>query len=108
MTPSQSSLLDVNVAINLISDAHLDVFDVAYLLSAVSDQAATAKLFKSRFPEKTLVSVAPPGRDYSKHILSYPPETRPIDQMAKGHPINRLRELLPWGEISPAKILAAA
>lgn len=62
---------DVNVAINLISDAHRDLYDVAYLLTADSDQAATAKMLRETFAPKRLISVAPPGRQHSKHILQY-------------------------------------
>lgn len=62
---------DVNVAISLIDDAHRDIFDHAYLLTADSDQGATARLFKERFPNKTLTSVVPPGQGASKSILSH-------------------------------------
>ncbi|MER9507869.1 NYN domain-containing protein [Mesorhizobium sp. M0579] len=56
---------DVNLGIHLISDAHLDRFDVAYLVTADSDQVATARMFKDRFPKKQIISVAPPGRSHS-------------------------------------------
>jgi hypothetical protein len=71
---------DVNVAINLISDAHLDVFDVAYLVTADSDQLATARMFRQRFPGKMLISVAPPGRSHSKAIIELAHATRTIRQ----------------------------
>ncbi|WP_425595708.1 NYN domain-containing protein [Pseudorhizobium flavum] len=69
---------DVNLAINLISDAHLDRFDVAYLITADSDQVATAKMFRERFPGKTLFSVAPPGRSHSKEIVRHVHGTKAI------------------------------
>jgi hypothetical protein len=47
--------------------------DTAYLLTADTDQAATAGLFARRFPKKKLVSVSPPGRTHSQHILSHTP-----------------------------------
>jgi hypothetical protein len=62
---------DINVAIHLINDAWLDRYDHAYLLSGDSDQAATARLFKSQFPDKKLTAVTPPGRPHSKHITAY-------------------------------------
>lgn len=62
---------DVNLAISLIDDGHRDIFDHAYLLSADGDQAATARLFKERFPEKKLTTVAPPGRSHSKVVLQH-------------------------------------
>lgn len=62
---------DINVALALFNDARLDVLDVAYLLSSDSDQAATARILKAQFPEKRLVTVAPPGRNFSVHIEKY-------------------------------------
>lgn len=70
---------DVNLAIHLISDAHLNRFDVAYLVTADSDQVATAKMMKERFPEKQIISVAPPKRSHSKEIISYVDDTRAIE-----------------------------
>ena len=62
---------DINVALSLIMDAQDDVFDRAYLVTADSDQAATARLFKDRFPQKQLITVAPPGRNFSVDIARY-------------------------------------
>jgi uncharacterized LabA/DUF88 family protein len=62
---------DINVALALFDDAYQGVFDHAYLLSADSDQAATAKMFKTRFPEKRLTSVVPPGREPSKSVMAH-------------------------------------
>jgi hypothetical protein len=67
---------DVSVALHLMLDAIDDVYDIAYLISADSDQVATAKLFKERFgpssaTPKKLHSVAPPNRPHSGHIKSY-------------------------------------
>jgi hypothetical protein len=73
---------DVNLALALIDDAHRDIFDHAYLVTADSDQAATARLFAERFPAKTLTSVAPPMRPHSKNILAY---TRRTVVINKGH-----------------------
>lgn len=53
---------DINVALHLMLDAIDDIFDIAILLSADSDQAATAKLFRQRFPDKRLLGVAPPNK----------------------------------------------
>lgn len=62
---------DINVALNLFIDGFGDVYDKAYLLTSDSDQAASAKLFRTTFPNRTLVTVCPPGRkpsiDISKH-----------------------------------------
>lgn len=53
---------DINVALHLMLDAVDDVYDMAILLSADSDQAATAKIFCDRFPDKRLLGVAPPNK----------------------------------------------
>ncbi len=50
---------DINLALSVYDDAVQDVMDTAYLLTADTDQAATAKLFAKRFPGKKLVSVSP-------------------------------------------------
>ncbi len=62
---------DINVALSLFSDAMQDKFDWAYLLSADSDQAATARYLKLFFKEKRLVTVVPPGKEVSKNIANF-------------------------------------
>jgi uncharacterized LabA/DUF88 family protein len=64
----QEKETDVNIAVHLIDDAYQDQFDVAYLLTSDSDQGAVARMLKFRFPDKKLVSVAPPGMEISKAI----------------------------------------
>jgi hypothetical protein len=56
------------LALAVLDDAYRDVFDVAYIITADSDQAATARLFKRRFPRKQFVSIVPPGMEASKAI----------------------------------------
>lgn len=70
----QEKETDVNVALFLFDDAYQNEFDTAYLLTADSDQGATARMLKKRFPEKKLVSVVPPGKEASKSIMSYADE----------------------------------
>jgi hypothetical protein len=55
---------DINVALQLILDGLDDVYDVALLLSADTDQVATARFFHERLAPrgKVLVGVAPPDR----------------------------------------------
>lgn len=62
---------DINVALSLIVDAQDDVFDIGYLLSADSDQAATGRFFRERYPQKKLVAVAPPGREPCAKLRAY-------------------------------------
>jgi len=57
--------------LHVFDDAHRDVFDHAYLVTADSDQAATARMFSERFQAKKLTAVCPPGRPHSQHILRY-------------------------------------
>lgn len=60
---------DVNLAIAVIDDAHRDIFDRAYIVTADGDQAATIGLLQSRFPEKDIVSVILPGQNHNQAIL---------------------------------------
>lgn len=62
---------DINVALSLILDGCDDIYDMAILLSADSDQAATAKFFTERFPHKRLLAVAPPDRPVSDKVKPY-------------------------------------
>ena len=61
---------DVNLALAILDDAHRDVFDHCYLVTADGDQAATARLLRSRFDEKRIFTVAPPGKQHNKMLLS--------------------------------------
>lgn len=62
---------DVNLALHLFNDARHNRFHTAYLLTADSDQSATAKMFRDEFPEKKFITVSPPGRNISHNIFSY-------------------------------------
>jgi len=54
---------DINVALSAVLDGIDDVYDVAFILSADSDQVATVTKIRERTPEKKVVFAAPPGRD---------------------------------------------
>jgi hypothetical protein len=60
---------DVNLAISIIDDAHRDVFDHCYLVTADSDQAATARMLKRSWPDKKLTTVMITGRTHSKALI---------------------------------------
>lgn len=62
---------DINVSLSCLFDALDDVYDVAYLLSADSDQAATARVFKERFGDKRLIPVAPPNKKVPTKVADY-------------------------------------
>lgn len=62
---------DVNLAIRLIRDGFQNRYDCAYIVTADSDQAASARHFRALFPDKKLISVTPPGKPHSKAILQH-------------------------------------
>jgi hypothetical protein len=62
---------DVNLALAVLDDAYTTELTDFYLVTADSDQGATAKMFKARFPNKRLVSVVPPGQAPSKSIATH-------------------------------------
>ena len=55
-------MTDVNIAVELLSDAFTDAFDVALLFSADSDLVPPVKKVRSLFPEKRIIACFPPGR----------------------------------------------
>jgi hypothetical protein len=61
MVPSEK-MTDVNIAVELLSDAFSGDYDVAMLVSADSDLVAPVKKVKALFPGKQIVACFPPGR----------------------------------------------
>lgn len=59
---------DINLCLSLMMDAHDDIFDVAFLATADTDQSATVSMFRRRFPDKRIINVIPPGREPSVHL----------------------------------------
>jgi hypothetical protein len=55
-------MTDVNIAVELLSDAFTDAFDIALLVSADSDLVAPVKKVRLLFPERRIVACFPPGR----------------------------------------------
>jgi hypothetical protein len=62
---------DINLALSLMMDAEDDVFDWAFLLSADSDQGATARFFADRHPNKALIGVAPFTKAVPDKVIPY-------------------------------------
>jgi NYN domain len=62
---------DINVALALMTDAFDDLYDMAILISADSDQGSTARFFSERFPDKKLLAVAPPDRKVPDKVKPY-------------------------------------
>jgi len=56
-------MTDVNIAVEMLSDAVKDKFDTALLLSADSDLAPLIRAIKNTFTQKRVVVVFPPKRD---------------------------------------------
>lgn len=61
MVPNEK-MTDVNIAVEMMSDAYQDLFDSALLISADSDLTAPIKAIKSLFPDKRVVVAFPPQR----------------------------------------------
>ena len=64
--PSEK-MTDVNIAVEMISDALLDAFDTAILVTADSDLVGAIQKIKRFCPEKRVVMVFPPER-HSKQL----------------------------------------
>jgi hypothetical protein len=59
--PSEK-MTDVNIAVEIMSDAYQDLFDVALVISADSDLSAPMLAIKDLFPEKRVIVAFPPQR----------------------------------------------
>jgi len=53
---------DVNIAVEMLADAHADLFDTALLISADSDLSAPIEKIRILFPDKRVVVAFPPAR----------------------------------------------
>lgn len=54
---------DVNISVQMISDAYDDRFDIAYLVTADSDQVGTIKSILNLCPDKKVYIIFPPDRN---------------------------------------------
>ena len=61
MVPSEK-MTDVNIAVEILSDAYQDLLDVALLVSADSDLTAPIVAIKNLFPQKRVIVAFPPQR----------------------------------------------
>lgn len=77
---SNEKQTDINLALSVFNDARNDLFDWAYLLSADSDQAATARFLKECFPDKKLVTVVPPSKPVSDKVMNYADGKRKLNK----------------------------
>ena len=52
----------MNIAVELLRQAHTDTFDTAIVLSGDSDLMAALKLVRDIYPQKKIAIAIPPGR----------------------------------------------
>ena len=55
-------MTDVNIAVQLLSDAFQDRLDMALLFSADGDLVGPVRMLRQLFPQKRVIVVFPPGR----------------------------------------------
>ena len=60
-------MTDVNIAVELLSDAFRDSYDTAFLISADSDLVPPINRVRNLFPKKNIIVVFPPDR-FSKEL----------------------------------------
>jgi uncharacterized LabA/DUF88 family protein len=58
----EEKMTDVNIAVQMLSDAFADHFDTALLISADSDLTTPIQQLRRLFPNKRVIAVFPPGR----------------------------------------------
>lgn len=61
-TTYHEKMTDVNISVELMTDASQNRFDLALLISADSDLVGPVKAVQRLFPDKGVVAVFPPGR----------------------------------------------
>ena len=59
---SEEKMTDVNIAVQILSDAFRDQFDTALIISADSDLVPPIREVRRLFPEKRILVGFPPGR----------------------------------------------
>ena len=60
---------DVAIAVHVTKDAYENTFDRALIVSLDTDMLPVFRVVKSAFPEKVLVTVAPPNRAHHRELL---------------------------------------
>ena len=59
----EEKMTDVNIAMELLSDAQDDLFDTAIIVSADGDLAGPVAKIRQRYPDKTVIMAFPPDRN---------------------------------------------
>ena len=65
---------DVNLALAVADDVAANRVDSVYLLTTDGDHAATVRFVREAYPNKRIVSVAPPGRLHNRQIANWTDE----------------------------------
>lgn len=73
---------DVSLALAVIDDAHRSLVDKAFLVTADSDQVATIRMFRERFPEREIWSVPPPAKYHHPQLRDAANGSRKIEPSA--------------------------
>lgn len=63
----EEKMTDVNIAVELVRDAHEYLFDAAIVVSADSDLSRPITAIRERFPDKRTIVAFPPNR-FSSHL----------------------------------------
>ena len=58
----EEKMTDVNMAVQILTDAYKDLFDTAILISGDSDLTSPVTTLRQQFPSKRLIVAFPPGR----------------------------------------------
>ncbi|MCK4629129.1 MAG: NYN domain-containing protein [Sedimentisphaerales bacterium] len=66
-TSHEEKMTDVNIAVELLTDAFQDKFDTAFLISGDSDLSSPIERVRELFPQKRIVIAFPPERE-SAHL----------------------------------------
>ena len=70
----EEKMTDVNIAVELLSDAYDDRFDMAIIVSGDSDLTGPVRSVRTRYPDKRVIVAFPPGRhsvDLSRSASAY-------------------------------------
>ena len=65
----EEKMTDVNISVELLTDARDGLFDTAIVISADGDLARPITAIRERFPDKRVIVAFPPGR-FSSHLRS--------------------------------------
>ena len=62
----EEKMTDVNIAVELLSDAQDDAFDIAIIISGDSDLTPPVRATLERYPERRVIVASPPSRHSSQ------------------------------------------